>query len=114
MPQKGDIAYIKKTLMPICGVPSSGYPPQSAPVYQCPVCITRLAQAAANNDACAAATALVAFVALDTDTSGGSGTAGGAPANGAGGQAKSLLCGMTRGDGVTKAFRIPTGAFPRS
>ena len=30
--------------------------------------------------------------------------AGGAQANGAGAQAKSLICGMTRGDGVTKAF----------
>ena len=41
---------------------------------------------------------------LDTDSSGGPGTAGGAQANGAGAQAKSLICGMTRGDGVTKAF----------
>ena len=106
VPPKGDagIAYIQNTLMPICGVPSSGYPPPSAPVYHCPVCITRLAQAAANNDACAAATALVFGIAMDTDSSGGPGTAGGAQANGAGAQAKSLICGMTRGDGVTKAF----------
>ena len=104
VPKKGDIAYIQNTLMPICGVPSSGYPPPSAPVYSCPVCITRLAQAAANNDACAAATALVFGIAMDTDSSGGPGTAGGAQANGAGAQAKSLICGMTRGDGVTKAF----------
>ena len=106
VPPKGDagIAYIQNTLMPICGVPNSGYPPPSAPVYSCPVCITRLAQAAANNDACAAATALVFGIAMDTDSSGGPGTAGGAQANGAGAQAKSLICGMTRGDGVTKAF----------
>jgi hypothetical protein len=106
VPPKGDagIAYIQNTLMPVCGVPSSGYPAPSAAVYQCPVCITRLAQAAANNDVCAAGAALVTFIAIDTDTSGGIGTAGGAPAHGAGGQASSLLCGMTRGDGVTKAF----------
>ena len=75
VPPKGDagIAYIQNTLMPICGVPSSGYPPPSAPVYSCPVCITRLAQAAANNDACAAATALVFGIAMDTDSSGGPG-----------------------------------------
>ena len=73
VPKKGDIAYIQNTLMPICGVPSSGYPPPSAPVYSCPVCITRLAQAAANNDACAAATALVFGIAMDTDSSGGPG-----------------------------------------
>ena len=100
-----DIAYIQNTLMPICGVPSC-YPPPSAPVYSCPVCITRLAQAAANNDACAAAPALVSARTRPRRIRTLVGDPGprGVRRPTARGQAKSLICGMTRGDGVTKAF----------
>ena len=108
--EKGDAAYIQEHAHAYLAACLSGYPPPSAPVYSCPVCITRLAQAAANNDACAAATALVFGIAMDTDSSGGPGTAGGAQANGAGAQAKSLICGMTRGDGVTGVSRNAPGA----